>query len=307
MMGKVENQLISVIIPVYGVEKYIGKCLESVIQQTYKNLEIIVINDGTKDKSAEIAKKYAAKDHRIKVYDYPNGGLSVARNRGLEHAHGDYIAFLDSDDWLDLKMYETLIKVASDNDADMVKCGFMETDENIGGKIFSFKNQISINNKNKLDYYFKGVLWTVVWNALYKKDVAKQVFFPENIIHEDNYSSGIYLYLAKKVVAINYVGYFYRINFSGLSKGGVKKPLDKILSINKLILDLRKLNYLDARLDWKISVEIFHFIRGLNSFYNVVGMRKSLYNYLSANLDWRRKVHFFYLLRSKNIKILPEK
>lgn len=133
MMGKVENQLISVIIPVYGVEKYIGKCLESVIQQTYKNLEIIVINDGTKDKSAEIAKKYAAKDHRIKVYDYPNGGLSVARNRGLEHAHGDYIAFLDSDDWLDLKMYETLIKVALDNDADMVKCGFMETDENIGG------------------------------------------------------------------------------------------------------------------------------------------------------------------------------
>ena len=83
--------LVSVIIPVYGVEKYIGQCLESVINQTYKNLEIIVINDGTKDRSADIAKEYAKKDSRIKVYDYENGGVSLARNRGMDFSKGEYI------------------------------------------------------------------------------------------------------------------------------------------------------------------------------------------------------------------------
>ncbi|WP_302178527.1 glycosyltransferase family 2 protein [Phascolarctobacterium succinatutens] len=99
-----KQPLISVIIPVYGVEKYISQCLESVINQTYKNLEIIVINDGTKDRSAEIAKKYAAKDSRIKVYDFKNGGVSLARNRGVNLANGEYIAYLDSDDWVDNKI-----------------------------------------------------------------------------------------------------------------------------------------------------------------------------------------------------------
>ena len=122
-----KQPLISVIIPVYGVEKYIVQCLESVINQTYKNLEIIVFNDGTKDRSAEIAKEYAAKYSRIKVYDFKNGGLSVARNRGLEIAIGDYISYIDSDDWLDKKMYETLLDAAMKNDADMVKCGIIET------------------------------------------------------------------------------------------------------------------------------------------------------------------------------------
>ena len=118
--------LVSVIIPVYGVEKYIAQCLESVINQTYNNLEIIVVNDGTKERSAEIAKEYAAKDSRIKVYDFDNGGLSVARNRGLEIATGDYISYIDSDDWIEKNMYETLLEAAMKNDADMVKCGIIE-------------------------------------------------------------------------------------------------------------------------------------------------------------------------------------
>ena len=120
--------LLSVIIPVYGVEQYIAECLDSVIAQTYKNLEIIVINDGTKDKSAEIAKEYAQKDSRIKVYDFENGGLSVARNRGVSLAKGDYIAFLDSDDWIAHNMYEVLLEQILSNNVDMVKCGFCETD-----------------------------------------------------------------------------------------------------------------------------------------------------------------------------------
>ena len=223
-----KQPLISVIIPVYGVEKYISQCLESVINQTYNNLEIIVINDGTKDRSAEIAKEYAAKDSRIKVYDFKNGGLSVARNRGLEIATGEYISYLDSDDWLDTKMYETLLETAMKNEADMVKCGIIETNGASEEKI-TFSDVKIINNEQHkaFENYFKGILWTLAWNGLYKNELAKKVKFPDNVVHEDNYSSGMFLYLAKKVLVVPFCGNYYRFNDSGISKGGVKKPLIK--------------------------------------------------------------------------------
>ena len=281
-----KQPLISVIIPVYGVEKYISQCLESVINQTYKNLEIIVVNDGTKDRSADIAKEYAAKDSRIKVYDFKNGGLSVARNRGLEIATGEYISYLDSDDWLDTKMYETLLETAMKNEADMVKCGIIETN----GK--AFKN------------YFKGILWTLAWNGLYKKELAKKVKFPDNVVHEDNYSSGMFLYLAKKVLVVPFCGNYYRFNDSGISKGGVKKPLDKILAISKLKKDLLALGFTNKKLDWKLSVEFYHFVRGWNdNMYRVVAMHKDLYDYVMSNLDARRKLSFWWMRRKKKVSL----
>ena len=194
-----KQPLISVIIPVYGVEKYISQCLESVINQTYKNLEIIVVNDGTKDRSADIAKEYAAKDSRIKVYDFENGGLSVARNRGLEIATGEYISYLDSDDWLDTKMYETLLEAAMKNDADMVKCGIIETNGVTEDKITFRDIKIINNEQNKaFENYFNGMLWTLAWNGLYKNELAKKVKFPDNVVHEDNYSSGMFSFILLK-------------------------------------------------------------------------------------------------------------
>ena len=102
--------MISVIIPIYNVEKYLTKCIESVINQTYKNLEIILVNDGSTDNSKEIIDKYSSIDSRIKVINKKNGGLSDARNVGIELAKGEYITFLDSDDWIELNMYEKLYK-----------------------------------------------------------------------------------------------------------------------------------------------------------------------------------------------------
>ena len=233
-----KQPLISVSIPVYGVEKYIAQCLDSIINQTYKNLEVIVVNDGTKDRSAEIAKEYATKDSRIKVYDFQNGGLSVARNRGLEIATGDYISYIDSDDWLDTKMYETLLKAAMKNDADMVKSGIIETNGVTEDKITFSDIKIINNEQNKaFENYFNGMLWTLAWNGLYKNELAKKVKFPDNVVHEDNYSSGMFLYLAKKVLVVPFCGNYYRFNDSGLSKGGVKTPLDKILAISNLKKD----------------------------------------------------------------------
>lgn len=208
------SPLLSVIIPVYGVEKYISQCLESVINQTYKNIEVIVINDGTKDNSAAIAKEYAKRDCRVKVYDFENGGLSVARNRGLDLANGELIAFLDSDDWIAHDMYEILVNRLIASNADMIKCGFCETD----GKAFSNVTFESDFETSGFTNYFHGVLWTVVWNAVYKKELALKVHFPKNVVHEDNYASGMYIKLSNKIAVTRNVFHYYRINQSGISK-----------------------------------------------------------------------------------------
>ena len=110
-----KNIKVSVIVPVYNVEKYIRQCLESIINQTYKNLEIIVVNDGTKDNSMKIVEEYLS-DERIKVINKENGGIASARNRGIDEATGEYISFVDSDDWLELNTYEKLVEIIVDED-----------------------------------------------------------------------------------------------------------------------------------------------------------------------------------------------
>ena len=124
-----QNDLISIIVPVYNVEKYLVKCLESIINQTYKYLEIILIDDGSTDGSGRICDEYAKKDNRIKVSHKGNGGLSSARNVGLDMSAGQYIAFVDSDDWLELDMYEYLMKNRAIDG--ITVCGYYQGDEKI--------------------------------------------------------------------------------------------------------------------------------------------------------------------------------
>ena len=123
------NETVSVIIPVYNVEKYIRKCIESVCGQTYRNLEIILIDDGSPDKSGEICDEYAAADSRIKVIHLENGGVSRARNIGLDMATGKYIGFVDSDDYIRPGMYETLVDNMEKENVDTVICGFISVTE----------------------------------------------------------------------------------------------------------------------------------------------------------------------------------
>src|SRR5699024_4494271 len=116
------SDLISVIVPVYNVEKYVRRCIDSICGQTYSNLEIILIDDGSTDSSGKICDEMAAKDGRISVIHQENKGLSQARNAGLDQAKGEYIAFVDSDDYLSLNMYECLLKSLKENNADVVRC-----------------------------------------------------------------------------------------------------------------------------------------------------------------------------------------
>ena len=124
------SALISVIVPVYNVEKYLDACVNSIVNQTYKELEIILVDDGSPDHSPEICDKWAKKDRRIKVIHQPNGGVSSARNAGLDSAKGDYIAFVDGDDYIDLDMYEILLREIVENGADAARCAIIRESAN---------------------------------------------------------------------------------------------------------------------------------------------------------------------------------
>ena len=300
------EKLISVIIPVYGVEKYISQCLNSVINQSYRNLEIIVINDGTKDRSAEIAKEYAKRDCRIKVYDYANGGLSVARNRGLELAKGDYISFVDSDDWLHPDFYKKLAEALETNNADIAKCSIIDTDT-VTEKIIGF--QKSKTEEANFDLYFGtgGMLWGVVWNALYKREIVRKTRFPVGIQNcEDIYASGMYIFKAKTVVELKDALYYYRQNSSGLSQGVMKRPFDPLIASCRLKNDLRKLNFSDKRLDQNIALEVFHIIRdrGVTPLYRIKAIDKEWYNFVKDNLNLRRKLLLSYFVYKRKIDVL---
>ena len=121
------DELISVIVPVYNAEKYIEHCIQSLLEQTYKNFELILVNDGSKDRSLELCKAFAEKDRRVKVYDRQNGGASAARNTGLERMEGQYVVFVDSDDYVSKSYLENLYLAAKSSHYDIVQCNLEST------------------------------------------------------------------------------------------------------------------------------------------------------------------------------------
>lgn len=175
---------ISVIVPVYNVEKYLKQCLDSIVNQTYKNLEIIIVNDGTKDNSMKIVEEYL-QDKRIKVINKENGGLSSARNIGIKEATGDYISFIDSDDYISLNMYEDLVK--NINGEDIIIFNYSRLDDKTKKIV---KNKYIKNNKmiildKKLNYLYSRIE-LVCWNKIYKATFIKEkkINFLE-IVNED--------------------------------------------------------------------------------------------------------------------------
>lgn len=175
------EDLISVIIPVYNAAPYLERCLNSIINNTYKNLQIIGINDGSTDNSLEILQKFASKDSRITALNQKNGGVSAARNAGMEIAEGDYVAFVDSDDWVHRQYFERLIMVAKETKADLVICSnksqyALTVDEKLSdfsSLIFQKLDQTNFVN----DFYAKSC----VWARIYRKEIVDGRYFEESI------------------------------------------------------------------------------------------------------------------------------
>lgn len=310
--------LLSVIVPVYKVEQYLEKCVDSILGQTFKNIEIILVDDGSPDNSGVICDEYAKKDKRVLVIHQKNGGLSAARNAGLKVASGKYIAYVDSDDWIVPEMYEVLCNYAYKYDLDMVKCLVKEVNDNGEGSLLLpkniVKNEILTCNEQiggLLKYYFEGVLWTIACNGIYKREIALKVLFPEGLCFEDNYSSGMYLFYSQKIMMIEKPLYYYRINQNGISKSKNRRPLDIAIVTLRLINELEKQGLHDRdifkKLNSKLARELFHFIRDYDKdVFSVIKMDKKNYDWIIKNLDIRRAIHFKYLIAKKKIKICRE-
>lgn len=233
---------VSIIVPVYNVEKYIEQCLKSIISQTLKEIEIIIVNDGTKDKSMEIVKTYL-NDERIKVINKENGGISSARNAGLKNAKGKYIAFIDSDDFIEKSMFEDLFLEAEKNDSEIVYSNVMMYNDNTK-KLEKRVNKKNVEIKDKIGTYYYKYCYMEVWNKIYKRSflLENNITFEEGIIHEDNLFTLKCFFLAKNIKYLNKYHYIYRKDRKNsiLNSKNQKKEKNSFEIILKKIIEFER-------------------------------------------------------------------
>lgn len=224
-------ELVSIIVPIYNVEKYLERCIQSIVEQTYTNLEIILVNDGSKDNSLYICEKWKKKDSRIIVIDKNNGGLSSARNAGIEIAKGEYLFFVDSDDWLDIHIIQKLYQVIKEYRCEISCCGIEMTFDQTN------KNYPRCQNKNILfekytaleEYMFGTTISTVAWNKLYKRALFEDIRYPIGKWHEDEFTTYKLLYKADRVYYLGESMYFYYQREGSIMSHALSlKNLDKV-------------------------------------------------------------------------------
>ncbi len=220
-----ENKKITVIVPIYNVEKYLHRSIGSIINQTYHNMEIILVNDGSTDRSGEICDEYASKDGRIKVIHKPNGGQASARNLAINEATGDWFAFLDSDDWIEPDMYETLYRIAVENNADIATCkiskeyeGKMNIEQNNDtGSIVVFTPQEAI-----MDLLHQTKIRFEVWNKLWKREVVSNTRFIDNQLCEEVHFDREVILRANRIVYIDKTMHHYMVGRPGSTMSSFK-------------------------------------------------------------------------------------
>lgn len=206
--------LISIIVPVYNAEKYLDQCIESIINQTYKELEIFLIEDGSPDNCGSICDSWAKKDARIKVFHVDNGGSARARNIGLLHAKGKYIGFVDADDFLIPSMYEILYQLATNSSAEITECGYYKVTPDVMHNSLNNLEVKTIRSFNTEEALLENVRDTavqqVVWNKLYLKRVIGNTFFTEGKYIDDEFWTYKIIGSAKKIVSTTEKLYCYR-------------------------------------------------------------------------------------------------
>ena len=227
-----KSTLISIIIPFYNAGQLLSKCVKSIADQTYKNLEIILVNDGSDDISVDIAKRLADNDKRIILLCMPHSGVSAARNKGLEAATGRYVMFADSDDRMNPKIIKRMMKIMMKNDVDMVECGVTKTDvltdrslpENVSFLIYSHDEYMRMFfkiNSNKMVHYPVG--------KLYKKELLPDNLYPADIrIGEDVIGTYLSLTNVRRVAVLKDTGYYYYRNPHSTTARFSEKDFDLI-------------------------------------------------------------------------------
>lgn len=287
-----KNPKISIIVPVYKVEKYLHKCIDSILAQTLIDFELILINDGSPDRCGEICEEYEKSDPRVRVIHKKNGGISSARNAGLDIATGDYIGFVDSDDWIEPDMYEILYNECVKNECEIISCS----------SIIHYHNKTVVNGghpliihnvKEAMEIMLKGALYDeVVWTKLFKRSVLKELRFSVGIIYEDTDFTYKAIHRSKRTACIGVPKYHYIKRENSTMDLAVKNVnIDRVFIydemykfMNKHYQELRELvalklansamsvlniislhpNYLNYKQDYYKVVEV------LNHYYSIV-------------------------------------
>jgi glycosyltransferase involved in cell wall biosynthesis len=208
-----QKYIVTIIVPVYNIQDYVARCIESIQKQTYKKLEILLVNDGSKDESRIICEEYAKRDARIRIIDKANGGLSDARNVGIDQATGDYLVFLDGDDYLKDTYVESLLDAIVDTQAEVALCSFELVDDNgtlLKQEILSELGPIATGYdilNNVLTSY--GYKYVVAWNKMYARHVFQELRFDKGKIYEDEFINFRLFWNCKKVCIVNKPLYCY--------------------------------------------------------------------------------------------------
>ena len=227
------KDIVSVIVPIYKVEKFLYQCVKTILQQSYENLEIILVDDGSPDNCGKICDEFATQDHRIKVIHKQNGGLSDARNVGIDVATGGYITFIDSDDYIMTDMIESLMSIIVDKNTDIAQCAYIRCQADCFGSIkqgLSQSNKITVYSESKMSAYVKeNVISTASWGKIYKRSLFDGIRFPIGRLHEDVFTTYKLIHEAGSVAVTDYVGYVYRINENSITTSEFSpKKLDSI-------------------------------------------------------------------------------
>lgn len=201
--------MISVIVPVYNVEKYLSRCVNSILEQTYSDFEILLVDDGSPDSCGKICDNFARTDARIKAFHKENGGLSDARNYGIEHSNGEFLMFVDSDDYIHAENLETLYRLITENDADLAVCSAMDVFE---GKEVSQVREIKefvLSQTESYKYMLRGDGLPSACNKLYRRETVGNIRFPVGKLYEDGFFTPQILKNVRKTAVTSKPMYYY--------------------------------------------------------------------------------------------------
>lgn len=241
--GASTNPLVSVIVPVYNVERYLPACVESILGQTHRNIEVILVDDGSSDGCGSLCDRYAARDRRVRVIHQANKGLSAARNAGFDAAEGEFVAFVDSDDAVSPLFVETLLggvvaeipKSGSSSSVDIVQCGFCRERQELERPLgeVAYERLTGLQASERLQFDSTGGC-TVVWNKLYRRELFENLRFPEGKRHEDEFVTYRALWMAGGVSVTDACLYYYRQRGDSITgKGFDAHSLDAIEALEQ--------------------------------------------------------------------------
>ncbi len=239
-----KTPLISIIVPAYNIAEYIGDCLKSLIAQTYPNLEIIVIDDGSTDETNAIIAAHQEQDQRIKLIRQANQGVSAARNHGLDSANGEYIGFCDGDDYVDAEMYKVLVQNILNNHADIAQCGFqMEFPDRVYHYYGTGKKYFLNHEKAMLHYLKADLIEPSLWNKLYARALWDEIRFDSELKYNEDVLINYYLFKkSQRFVFEDIEHYHYRMRPNSATKNRTdeKKILDPLKVLKTIVEDCRK-------------------------------------------------------------------